>query len=176
MILSHSPCGVFTLKADIFLEIATQKGDSKPNRNMWEHPHLMLWLLYWNHLCSLVSSWIITLNHHPIFQNSWSNKLSHWPHRHHLLVHSVLLILVPATCALKDDMVQGVFFLSPALWTTIPKPHRHGLFLSRPHLKLSTLLHMMMVAQPCPFGLYVYLQLLDSSQNWIESLFYFALL
>lgn len=106
---------------------------------MREHPYPELWLLHWNHFCSLVSCRIMTLNHPPVFQSSWSTEFSLWPHRRLLPVRSVLPVLFPTACAVSDDMVQGALFLPPALWTTVPKPHRHALFLSKPHPKLSTL-------------------------------------
>lgn len=139
MILSHSLRTVFLLKMDFFFWRELLIGSFHTQENMWEHPYPALWLLRWNHFCSLGSCRIMTLNHPPVFQSSRSTELSLWPHRCLLPVHSVLPILFPTTCAVNDDVVRRVLFLPPALWTMVPKPHRHALFLSKPHPKLSTL-------------------------------------
>ena len=107
MILSHSLRTVFLLKMDFFFfwrELLI--GRFHTQQNMWEHPYPALWLLYWNHFCSLGSCRIMTLNHPPVFQSSRSTELSLWPHRRLLPVHSVLPTLFPTTCAVNDDVVQ----------------------------------------------------------------------
>lgn len=104
---------------------------------MREHLYPALWLLHWNHFCSLVSCRIMTLNHPLVFQSSWSTKFSLWPHRRLLAVHSVLPILFPTTCAVNDDVV----WYSSSLQLSGPQfpSHTDALSLSKPHPKLSTL-------------------------------------